>query len=71
MFRHAGKCGADTFDGVRVDSIKFEPSTNQDAALAGTMDLVAQSQRLGRAKTGPPARLSSITLSMRADERVW
>lgn len=39
MFRHAGKCGADIFDGVKVDSIKFEPSSNQDAALeSGTLD---------------------------------
>ena len=28
MFRHAGKCGAEIFDGVKVDSIEFEPSNN-------------------------------------------
>ena len=29
MFRHAGKCGAHIFDGVRVDSINFEPYEDQ------------------------------------------
>ena len=31
MFRHAGKCGAEIFDGVKVDSIEFSPSDKQDA----------------------------------------
>ena len=28
MFRHAGKHGADIFDGVKVDSIEFVPSNS-------------------------------------------
>ena len=30
MFRHAGECGADIFDGVKVDSIEFVPTSNQN-----------------------------------------
>ena len=30
MFRHAGKCGADIFDGVKVNSIEFVPSNKQN-----------------------------------------
>lgn len=33
MFRHAGKCGAEIFDGVKVDSIEFVPSDNQNGAI--------------------------------------
>ncbi|KAG6999547.1 hypothetical protein G7Y79_00034g069700 [Physcia stellaris] len=28
MFRHAGKCGAEIFDGTKVDSIEFVPTSN-------------------------------------------
>lgn len=30
MFRHAGKCGAQIFDGVKVSSIEFVPYDNKD-----------------------------------------
>ena len=33
MFKHAGKCGAEVFDGVKVNSIEFVPPTNPDAKL--------------------------------------
>lgn len=33
MFRHAGKCGADIFDGVKVDSIEFVPPNNQNDSV--------------------------------------
>ncbi|KAM0128343.1 hypothetical protein ACHAP3_008395 [Botrytis cinerea] len=46
MFRHAGKCGANIFDGVKVDSINFAPwasepelSLAKDAAGAGATSL--------------------------------
>ena len=33
MFRHAGKSGAEIFDGVKVDSIEFLPPTNQNGTV--------------------------------------
>lgn len=33
MFRHAGKCGAQIFDGVKVNSIEFIPSNTPNATL--------------------------------------
>ena len=30
MFRHAGKCGAEVFDGIKVSSIEFEPAAKQN-----------------------------------------
>lgn len=33
MFKHAGKSGANIFDGVKVDSIEFVPPENPDATL--------------------------------------
>ena len=33
MFKHAGKCGAEVFDGVKVNSIEFAPPTSPDAKL--------------------------------------
>ena len=37
MFKHAGKCGAEIFDGVKVNSVEFEPSNNQDAVGDSSM----------------------------------
>ena len=36
MFKHAGKCGAETFDGVKVNSIEFVPSDIKEDVAVGT-----------------------------------
>ena len=36
MFKHAGKVGAETFDGVKVNSIEFAPSYIQEDVAVGT-----------------------------------
>ena len=33
MFKHAAKCGAETFDGVKVNSIEFVPSHSLDGMV--------------------------------------
>ncbi|KAH8585720.1 non-heme halogenase [Bisporella sp. PMI_857] len=33
IFKHAGKCGAKTFDGVKVTDIEFQPFSNSDAMM--------------------------------------
>ena len=33
MFRHAGKCGAEIFDGVKVESIEFVPREDQNGTV--------------------------------------
>ena len=39
MFRHAGKCGAEIFDEVKVDSIEFVPSDKQNVTTeSDTLD---------------------------------
>ena len=39
MFRHAGKCGAEVFDGVKVNSIEFVPRQELNATEeSGTPD---------------------------------
>ena len=35
MFKHAAKCGAQTFDGVKVNSIEFIPSDEQVVTAEG------------------------------------
>ena len=37
MFKHAGKVGAETFDGVKVNSIEFAPSYIQEDVAVGTL----------------------------------
>ena len=37
MFRHAGQCGAEIFDGVKVDSIEFVPWENQDMTVDSSL----------------------------------
>ena len=33
MFRHAGKCGAKIFDGIKVNAIEFKPFEGKDAHM--------------------------------------